>query len=87
MLLSVERPFVGAFAFDDQGPRCCTIWSGANSPAGVGLEHCKRTIVVPQKLGITLFAPQRISGRRPGLPTPDLGGALVYQGANETSER
>ena len=27
--------------FDDQGPRCCTLWSGASGPAGVGLEHAQ----------------------------------------------
>ncbi len=40
MLLSVERPFVGAFAFVQ--PRATLLHcerSGASSPAGVGLEH------------------------------------------------
>jgi hypothetical protein len=31
--------------------RCCTVWSGASSPAGVGLEHGRRIIEVPQELG------------------------------------
>jgi hypothetical protein len=47
---------------------------------------CKRTIVVPQELGRTLFAPRRIPAGDTGSPTPGLGGALVRQGANSTSE-
>ena len=52
MLLSAERPVVGAFAFHI--PRAMLlhfIWSGASSPAGVGLEHRKRIIEIPQELG------------------------------------
>ena len=40
MLLSVERPFVGAFAVVQPGATLLHCeWSGASSPAGVGLEH------------------------------------------------
>ncbi len=40
MLLSVERPFVGAFAFVIPGATLLHCErSGASSPAGVGLEH------------------------------------------------
>ena len=34
------------------------------SPAGVGLEHGKRIIEVPQELGRTLLVPRRIPGWR-----------------------
>ncbi len=37
--------------FDDQGPRCCTLWSGASSPAGVGLEHVQTDMRFPRNLG------------------------------------
>ncbi len=56
MLLSVERPFVGAFAFVQ--PRATLLRcerSGASSPAGVGLEHGKRATEVPQELGRVLL--------------------------------
>ena len=38
MLLSFERPFVGAFAFVDQGPRCCTVmvWCGQSCRSRIG---------------------------------------------------
>ncbi len=40
MLLSVERPFVGAFAFVQPGATLLHCErSGASSPAGVGLDH------------------------------------------------
>ena len=86
MLLSFERPFVGAFAVDR--PRATLLHRN-------GLVHavlpesdwimCKRTIGIPQELGRTLFAPRRITGGDTGLPTPGLGGALVRQGAKLTS--
>ena len=40
MLSSVEKPFVGAFAFEIPGATLLHCeWSGASSPAGVGMEH------------------------------------------------
>ena len=40
-------------------------WSGASGPAGVGLEHCKRTIEIPQELGrVLLFCSSAYPGWR-----------------------
>jgi hypothetical protein len=65
MLSSVERPIVGASALGRSGATLLHS-SGlvqAVLPASDG-NMCKRTIVVPQELGRTLFAPRRISGWR-----------------------
>ena len=65
MLLSVERP--------NRGSLCLSMTRGhAAAPYGLvqavlpasDWNMCKRTIVVPQELGRTLFAPRRIPGRR-----------------------
>jgi hypothetical protein len=87
MLLSVERPFVGAFAFVQPGATLLHCErSGASSPAGVGLEHGKRIIEVPQELGrVLLLLLNEIPAGDTGLPTPGLGGSLVRRGANITS--
>jgi hypothetical protein len=87
MLLSAESPNRGSLCtWGFKGHAAALNWSGANSPAGVGLEHGKRMMKVPQELGRTLFAPRRITAGDTGSPTPGLGGALVRQGANSTSE-
>ena len=86
MLLSVERPFVGAFAFDR--PRAMLLHRNGLVqvvlPASVW-NMCKRTIEISQELGRSC----RLLGNFPdgatGLPTPGLGGALVRQGAKATS--
>jgi len=65
MLLSAVRPHRRSLctrAF--RGHAAALQWSGASSPAGVGGNMCKRTIVVPQELGRTLFAPRRNPGWR-----------------------
>ena len=87
MLLSFERPFVGAFAF---------VQPGATLLHRIGLVRavlpesdwnmCKRTIGVPQELGSSCRFLGRIPAGDTGLPTPGLGGALVRWGANITSE-
>ena len=62
MLLSVERPLVGAFAVEI--PRAMLLHCKeiglvrAVLPAS-DWNMCKRTIVVSQELGRTLFAPRR----------------------------
>jgi len=49
---------------------------------------CKRTIEIPQELGrVLLLLVNEIPVGDTGLPTPGLGGSLVRQGANTTSER
>jgi len=86
MLLGVERPNVGAFA--PGGP-------GATLLHRNGLVHavppasdenmCKRTIVVPQELGRTLFAPRRIPGWEiPGYQLQALAG---HSSVKERTER
>ncbi len=48
---------------------------------------CKRTIEIPQELGRSFRLLNETPVGDTGLPTPGLGGALVRQGANLTSER
>jgi len=85
MLLSVERPFVGAFAVHI--PRAmllhCIGLVQAVLPASRNMR--KRTIEIPQELVEILSSPRQHPGWRTGLPTPGLGGALVRRGANATS--
>ena len=86
MLLSFERPFVGAFAF--VVPRAMLLHRNGLVqvvlPASVW-NMCKRTIEIPQELERSC----RLLGNFPdgatGLPTPGFGGALVRQRANPTS--
>src|SRR5262249_59870081 len=77
----------GAFAVNIPGatPRHCTGLVAAVLPASA--EQGKRTIGVPQELGSSCRFLSANPGRRPGLPTPGLGGALVRRGANRTSAR
>src|SRR5262249_48549418 len=87
MLLSVERPFVGASAFHIPGATLLH-WSGlvtAGLPAST--EHGKRTPGVPQELGRSCRLLRDIPAGDTGLPTPGPGGALVRRGAKRTSER
>ena len=86
MLLSVERPNRGSLCLSiTKGHAAALQWSGASSPAGVGLEHVQTDIRFPKNLG----EPCSLLGEFPagdtGLPTPGLGGALVRQGAKATS--
>ena len=65
MLLSVERPLVGAFALES--PRAMLLHCSGRVRAVLPASDwimCKRTIGVPQELGRTLFAPRRIPGWR-----------------------
>ena len=86
MLLSVERPFVGALALlMTRGHAAALYRSGASSPAGVGLEHRKRIIEIPQELGRSCCFLGKIPAGDTGLSTPGSGGALVRQGAKRAS--
>src|SRR5437588_12490087 len=87
MLLSVERPLVGASAVHIPGAtlRHRTGLVPAVLPAST--EHGKRTLGVPQELGRSCRLLRDIPAGATGLPTPGLGGALVRRGANRTSER
>src|SRR6516162_5235626 len=87
MLLSVERPFVGALAFRIPGaaPRHRNGLVLAVLPAST--EHGERTLGVPQELGRSCRFLSELPAGDTGITTPGLGGALVRRGAKRTSER
>ncbi len=83
MLLSFERPFVGA------QPRAMLLHRNGLVRAVLpesDWNMCKRTIGVPQELGRSCRLLSENPAGDTGLPTPGLGGALVRRGANITSE-
>jgi hypothetical protein len=86
MLLSFERPFVGAFAF--VAPRATLlhrnglVW--AVLPESDWIMG-RRTIEVPQELGSSCRFLGKFPGGDTGSTTPGLDGALVRRGANTTS--
>src|SRR6185436_5168372 len=88
MLLSVERPFAGAFAI--RGPRAMPRHRNglvsAVLPASVW-NMCKRTIGVLQELGRSCRFLSEVPAGDTGSPTPGFGGALVRRGAKRTSGR
>ena len=86
MLLSVDRPVVGAFAL---GPSRATLLHRnglvqAVLPAS-DWNMCKRTIVVPQELERTLFAPRRIS--RLEIPGCQLQALAAHSSVRERKQR
>ena len=86
MLLSVERPIVGAFAVHI--PRATLRHCSGlvhSSPAGVGKNMCKRTMEIPQELARSCRFLGNIPAGDTGRPTPGLDGALVRRGAKTTS--
>src|SRR6516162_5038077 len=87
MLLSAERPFVGALALRIPGaaPRHRNGLVLAVLPAST--EHGERTPGVPQEPGRSCRFLCEIPAGDTGLPTPGFGGALVRRGAKRTSER
>ena len=84
MLLSVERPFAGAFAF--RSPRAksrhCNGLVLAILPASEW-NMCRRTIGVLQELGRSCRFLSEVPAGDTGSPTPGFGGALVRRGAKE----
>ncbi len=66
-----------------KGHAAAPYWSGASGPAGVGLEHGKRKIEVPQELGRSCCLLGNIPAGDTGSTTPGLGRRLVSQGANQ----
>src|SRR5688572_14341425 len=86
MLLSVERPFAGAFAVRKTGakPLYRIGLVQAVLPASEWIMR-KRTIGVPQELGRSCRFLGNIPDGDTGLSTPGLGGSLVRRGANTTS--
>jgi len=68
-----------------RGHAAALYWSGARSPAGVGLEHGKRIIEVPQELGRTLF---RSSAKfRLEIPDYQLQALAAHSSVKERNQR
>jgi hypothetical protein len=87
MLLSVERPFVGAVAFRIPGAVLLHRNGLVREVPPASTEHGERTFGVPQEPGRSCRFLCEIPAGDTGLPTPGLGGALVRRGAKRTSER
>jgi hypothetical protein len=87
MLLSAERPFVGASAVLIPGAALLHRIGLVLAVLPASTEHGERTLGVPQEPGRSCrFLCERPAGDT-GLTTPGLGGALVRRGAKRTSER
>jgi hypothetical protein len=85
MLLSFERPFVGASAFEIPGAmlRHCNGLVPAVLPESDG-NMCKRTVGVPQELGRSC----RFLGQsRPETPGDQLQVSAVHSSVEERKER
>ena len=85
MLLSSERPVVGAFAFCIPGATLLHLMVWCSSPAGVGLEHVQTDNRGSPGTWEILLLPRQHPDGDTGLTTPGLDGALVRPGANITS--
>ena len=68
-----------------RGHAAAPYWSGASSPAGVGLEHRKRIIEIPQELGRSCCFLGIPRLETPGYQLQALAAALVRQGTKATS--
>src|SRR6516162_2061672 len=87
MLLSVERPFVGALALLIPG---AAPWHRNGLVPAVlpaSTEHGERTLGVPQEPGRSCRLLCAIPVGDTGLTTPGHGGTLVRRGAKRTSGR
>ena len=87
MLLSVERPFVGASAVHIPGATLLHRIGLVPAVLPASTEHGKRTLGVPQELGRSCRSLCEIPAGDTGITTPGPGGALVRWGAKRTSER
>ena len=85
MLLSFERPLVGAFAFDRTGATLLHRNGLVRAVLPESRNMCKRTIEIPQELGSSCRFLGNVPVGDTGLTTPGLGGALVRQGAKPAS--
>ena len=86
MLLSVERPFVGAFAF--RLPRATLLHRNGLVQAVLPASDwnmCKRTIGVPQELGRSCFVSSANS--RPEIPGYQLQASAAHSSAGERTQR
>jgi hypothetical protein len=86
MLLSVERPFVGASAVRIPGAALLHRYGLVRAVLPASTEHGERTLGVPQEPGRSCRFLCEIPARDTGLTTPGLDGALVRRGAKRTSE-
>ena len=68
-----------------RGHAVASQWSDANSPAGVGLEHGKRTTEVPQELGRVLHL--LLGGSRLEIPGHQLQALAVHSSVRERKQR
>jgi hypothetical protein len=86
MLLSVERPIVGAFALGRSRATLlhCNGLVQAVLPAS-DWNMCRRTIVVPLEPGRILFAPRRNS--RPEIPGYQLQALAAHSSVRERKQR
>src|SRR6516164_11829404 len=87
MLLSVERPFVGALAFRIPGAALLHRNGLVRAVLPASTEHGERTLGVPQELARSCRFLSELPAGDTGITTPGLGGALVRRGANRTSKR
>src|SRR6516164_3459195 len=87
MLLSVERPFVGALAFRIPGAALLHRNGLVRAVLPASTEHGERTLGVPQELARSCRFLSELPAGDTGITTPGLDGALVRRGAKRTSER
>src|SRR5262249_14987504 len=87
MLLSVERPFVGAFAFRIPGAALLHRNGLVRAVLPASTEHGERTLGVLQEPGRSCRFLCELPAGDTGITTPGFGGALVRRGAKRTSER
>src|SRR6516162_10044938 len=87
MLLSVERPFAGAFALRSPGATLLHRSGPVPAVLPASTEHGERTLGVPQELARSCRFLSELPARDTGITTPGFGGALVRGGAKRTSER
>ena len=87
MLLSVERPLVGALALLIPGAALRHRNGLVPAVLPASTEHGERTLGVPQEPGRSCRCLCERPAGDTGLTTPGRGGALVRRGAKRTSER
>jgi hypothetical protein len=87
MLLSVERPFAGAFAVRIPGAALLHRNGLVRAVLPASTEHGERTFGVPQEPGRSCRFLSEIPAGDTGITTPGLDGALVRRGAKRTSGR
>src|SRR6516162_4200572 len=87
MLLSAERPLVGALAVRIPGAALLHCIGLVRAVLPASTEHGERTLGVPQEPGRSCRFLSELPAGDTGITTPGFGGALVRRGAKRTSER